>query len=441
MSTSTPIQSELSQLLSSLGVSTEAFDADPTSQGPDPLVINRNRLTRLKADVQYGSQVLKDLSDLATVDGSSPQILLRLTPPITSKAYAGPAPPFAAIQACDNDEDLGAFVEKVSGNENGITYTLCEDKAEAILLARSIVLALIDHFESLRTKLVADAQSRIDETVSRAKQSGVISQGASSSDTQTDTLMDEDGRVLNEQGLPFVDPVDVLTDTTADNKPRSSVAKFEPQQRLTRDDRKKWIDDIFSRFEGQDDQDDDNGDSAQDDHHSDHSDADEEEAKTLDKERQSLVPELQNISKAKAAKPLKSALKHTSHPPPPTPPPKFGSSGIRRGFLNMNPSSPAAEASSSPVSTPKLERSLSNDPMMSPTPSRIDETAGERLTQSAELAPKKHVRIQDPHTDTHVTPSVPTSARSRDAEQSEGRRGRTQKVRPRNLKAAIREYG
>lgn len=447
-----PGSSELSQLLSSLGVSsTGATDSTPSGE-PDPLVVSRGRLTKLRADVEHGSNVLKRLAETVELSPStsptagSAVVVVRLSPPPTSKSYTGRAPPFAFVGSSSSG-DVAAFVERISHGENGVTYTACADKAEAILVLRNIVLALIEHFESLRVELVAEAQARIDETMKSAKEAGVVQDSSADNDNAApptaDTVMDEDGRILNEEGLPFVDPMEVESTAQSSGRSATTVAKFKPQQKLTGEERKKWIDSVFGRFEageGDEDEDEDEDEADAQAQSSDDEDEATAEKKLLAKERESLIADLKDVARKQAghgdecagqpstttppsatpplpsSKPLKSALKPTAPPPPATP--RFGSQGIRRGFLNMNPSSPAAEASSSPVSTPAMERSQSlvELPTSAAAGKRKEtvredsEGAVERMTQSAEQLQrsegaevsnskpkaKKQVRIQSP---------------------------------------------
>ncbi|CAO1638685.1 unnamed protein product [Sympodiomycopsis kandeliae] len=429
--------SELSQLLASLGVETSA-SAD-LDGGPDPLVVSRSRLTKLKADMEHGSAILKSFAEAADPSRGTQKVAVRLTPPITNKNFdSTKSPPYTYIRPNEN------WSERVIGKQQGVTYTICENKNEAILVIRNIVLALINHFEALRTKLVAEAQARIDETMKQAQQAGILAKSKDDNPDQVDTVMDEDGRVLNEEGLPFVDPMETFATTEADEAGPASglasgsrLAKFEPQKKLTGADRKKWIDSVFDQFEGQGD--DDQG-SEEDDREDDvqgEDEEEEEEKQILQSEKESLIADLKQISlqqnnnksspssstptSASATKPLKSVLKPTAPLPPSTP--KFGSTGIRRGFLNMNPSSPAAEASSSPVTTPmanhnheeffdeasveKLTKSIASkrEPTVAAPPEKAKKHVRiQSPTRSGEGA-KKHVRIQSPKQSVEDTPS------------------------------------
>lgn len=179
------------------------------------------------------------------------------------------------------------------------------------------------------------------------------------------TEVDAHGRVLNEEGLPFVDVVEPAAEEEASaSSAAAAVAKEQaPQRSMSAEERNKWMADVFAKL------------------------ASEEEAELASDDEQVPLPNAapstpSRSSPAAAAAPSpsppttpiiasssrpaprRSALKRThsnasstSTPttaiPPPMAlartPPNFGAAGVRRGFLNLNPSSPAAERSSDPI--------------------------------------------------------------------------------------------
>ncbi|PWN20369.1 hypothetical protein BCV69DRAFT_283242 [Microstroma glucosiphilum] len=429
--------SDLAQLLSSLGVSTSSSPTPSSSTGPDPLLIARSRLAALKTSIEYGTEQLKSLAGITPLSASSGegQVAIRTSPPITSKlsdAAGGrkEPPPFVLIGEGEGGE-IGLACEGVE--RQGVSYTVFNSKHEAILATRQIVTGLIEHFETLRNHLVKEAKERIEETMQAAQAAGAVESptgaGPSSASLahlqpqapQPATLVDEDGRVLNEEGLPFVDLNEELPDEQnsggAGTSTRSILPTFEPQEKLTGEARKKWIESVFSRF-GQEDEEDEEVDEEEDGEGSTRpsvtsfgpSDTRISSPPLSSRSAAPSVPATPPVSRPSTeATPLRSVLKPSSRPT--TPRPSFGSSGIRKGFLNMNPSSPAAISSSDPLEAYEAATEAASD----------DESGGgargraktlkaeeERMSKSEELPSrsalggvkerkrKKSVRIQSP---------------------------------------------
>lgn len=432
--------SDLAQLLSSLGVSTSSSPAPSSSTGPDPLLIARSRLAALKSSIEYGTEQLKSLAGITPLSASSGegQVAIRTSPPITSKlpdAAGGrrEPPPFVLIGEGEGGE-IELACEGVE--RQGVSYTVFTSKHEAILAARQIVTGLIEHFETLRNQLVKEAKDRIEETMQAAQAAGVVEppadEGSSSAPIaaveapgaqKAATLVDEDGRVLNEEGLPFVDLNETLPNEQTSGGPsgstRSALSTFEPQEKLTGDARKKWIESVFSQFGQGNDEDEDEDDEEGDVEgttrpQSSSPRLSERKASTAPLPSTSTgpsIPATPPLSRPPAeTTSLKSVLKPTSRPT--TPRPSFGSSGIRKGFLNMNPSSPAAISSSDPLEAYETAaEAASDDEGGGRARGRANTIKAEedRMSKSEELPPrsalggvketkkkKKSVRIQSP---------------------------------------------
>lgn len=406
--------SDLIKLLSSLGLDTEQDNGGAQQQheplGPDPLVVARGRLTKLKADIDALAPLLKSLVDEGS---SSPgeQVALRIQPPITSTSHTD-SPPLLRLAAGQTWQEASAAAAKAS--RQPCSYLPFDSAAQAADYLRTLLTQLTQHFESLRSTLVAEAQERIRQTLAAAsKDPAALADAAAGRERQ---VVDEDGRILNEEGLPFVDPTERIAESAAASSTNgtdrgSTVAPFKPQQTLEGEDRKKWIDHIFSRFEGLADEDDDEDEGE-----------DAEDAKEGDVARK--APRTDPLSTPPPpppppqVKPLKSALK-ASPAPPLTTDSKFGHQGIRRGFLNMNPSSPAAVSSSDPIearfdevapAAASMPMSRSHSQGESRSREREEEANVEAMTQSMTglesfgaptaaspaKSKKKSVRIQSP---------------------------------------------
>ncbi|PWN25750.1 hypothetical protein BDZ90DRAFT_61565 [Jaminaea rosea] len=394
--------SDLVQLLSSLGLSTEQDNGQAAAQplGPDPLVVARGRLTKLKADIDALAPLVKGLVD----DQVSPdcQIALRLDPPVTSSSHSE-SPPFLRLSPGQTWQSIAATAAAAAAmpSPRPASYMPFETTAQAVSYLQNLLARLTQHFESLRSTLVAEAQERIKQTLAAASKDPAAALMGASSDRQ---IVDEDGRILNEEGLPFVDPMETIQETPSSTISAQSqlaaVEAFKPQNALEGEDRKKWIDSVFSRFEGMtEDQEDEEGEARET--------ASEQTAAPHQEAQRTRSP----TPKPSQSKPLKSVLK-ASPVPPLTTSSKFGHQGIRRGFLNMNPSSPAAASSSDPLdkrfdegSPTPMPRSMSQ----SEGSAREDEANVEAMTRSmqgldnygapaahAAKSKKKSVRIQSP---------------------------------------------
>ncbi|PWY98155.1 hypothetical protein BCV70DRAFT_202324 [Testicularia cyperi] len=198
-------------------------------------------------------------------------------------------------------------------------------------------------------------------------------------------LVNDQNQVLNEEGLPFYEPIEKLPDDEDPNAVKRAYlqpfVRARDKQSEDKSTRKKWLDDVFSQLEQEEEQEEssdseDEGGSATVVGASKKEAVDdaaplpaEEETRVVLRVRTPSPPpspegdaevrhrNLPEIVSAARPPPPKSALKQ---PPADRPPivqrPSFGSSGIRRGFLNLNPSSPGAIRSS--YSLEDLERDM-----------------------------------------------------------------------------------
>lgn len=199
---------------------------------------------------------------------------------------------------------------------------------------------------------------------------------------ENDQIINEDGKALNEEGLPFINVTEQVAEQD-DRFGKGVVQTFKPAEEKSKEERKKWMESILNQLE-----------------------EDEGEESFIQKKPQT-EQNPQNGSHARVSSadrplPPRSVLKHTFHNV--SPDPKFGASGIRKGFLNMNPSSPAAEHSSDPIENVRL---MAADDNMSASTSSLGSmadqmtNADERMSRSGEIGgkskkKKKSVRIQSP---------------------------------------------
>lgn len=422
--------SDLSQLLSSLGLSTasstgsNALEEMMADQGPDPLIVARAKLTKLKTDLSHTAELLKQLN-ADVQSGDSLPVALRLSPPLTDAVHTE-SPYLVRLPVGQQDWRL------VLKNNDAATYLPFAEAREALAALHALYTKNLNHFETLRTELVADAQQRIQQTMQAA--------ASATPEGNNDMVMDEDGRALNEEGLPFVDPTEIVDDPSEGSKSlpvasgsTSTIEKFEPAQNLTGDDRKRWIEDVFRRYENepedQSESDDASGDSEGEREGRRQQKQPEQSSKAQNNPRR-FVPQATLEDRRppatpvqQSAKPLKSALKPSPSTASPLPRlEKFGSSGLRRGFLNMNPSSPAAIASSNPIDDPsaaadKMSSSWTSGQQQPTSSATIAQELKEAsaVTQSLDSLPvradagatrkkKKSVRIQSPERERSAPP-------------------------------------
>lgn len=188
--------------------------------------------------------------------------------------------------------------------------------------------------------------------------------------------INDNGQALNEEGLPFINVTEKIVEQD-DTFGKGVVQSFRPTEKKSKEERKKWMNSILDDLE-----------------------KDEENLSEIQNTQNSLHT---RIPSADRPLPPKSVLKHTFHNV--SPDPKFGASGIRKGFLNMNPSSPAAEHSSDPIEQVRWKAAA--DDNMSASTSSLGSMADqmtnneERMSRSGEVGlkqkrKKKTVRIQSP---------------------------------------------
>lgn len=431
--------SDLSKLLSSLGLSAaQEQDAGSEPQGqdgsesagfsPDPLLVSRSRLMRMKADCEHTAALLRRLVDQHAQRESEPiRLAVRTAPSLTDSDIK--VPPYVLEGSSPSDLERTIDQAKAASSTTNAAYRLCASPEDLIAFVRTALTELITRFEALRKELLMAAQNRIKETMKQGGGSDKVSDEANAvaNGQATQTVVDEEGQVLNEDGLPFEDPNgEEMAATTSQALLEGDAPR---KVNMTSEERKRWIDDVFTRFEGQDEDDEDIEVSG--------------EGKEVVEAPQSSELEVANDDGRKhdeedlamreepkpSIKPLKSVLKPSAASPSSQ---NFGHQGIRRGFLNMNPSSPAAEASSMPVSPAdasdtdssgqQMTRSMSST-QVGGASTREDQETVERMTRSLdELVPagsqpkkaKKSVRIQSPDRarsdrDAKKVPVVPKS--------------------------------
>ncbi|SPO30746.1 uncharacterized protein UTRI_05363 [Ustilago trichophora] len=258
-------------------------------------------------------------------------------------------------------------------------------------------------------------------------------------------MVNEDNEVLNEEGLPFYEPVEQISEEEATRKKKAYMQPFVREEDGKTGDKKKrkqWLDDMLSKLEAEEE---DEMDSDQEDgavfkaadanassttpsdldtkaSSSSPSPAAEEETRVVLRTRTpSPPPSPEDAAKTKALPeivsaarppPSKSALKASALRPAIVQRPSFGSAGIRHGFLNLNPSSPGAIKSSYSWEDLEKEDNTKSAPdserpsrCHTPTPLSRNASLLSRVTDAANSSPmtsgtstptKKSVRIKSP---------------------------------------------
>lgn len=173
-------------------------------------------------------------------------------------------------------------------------------------------------------------------------------------DLQGGTEVDERGRVLNEEGLPFVDVVESEAEAGGAGARAPPVAPPSAAA-MAKDERRRWMDDVFAQLEREETHAGDSDDESASGREPEQASDDESPGATSDDaSRPSSPPPAATPStplpSAQRPAPLRSVLKRTNSaasvsaatkPAAPTP-------GFQRGFLNLNPSSPGPERSNDP---------------------------------------------------------------------------------------------
>lgn len=262
-------------------------------------------------------------------------------------------------------------------------------------------------------------------------------------------VVNQDDQVLNEEGLPFYEPVEQITEEEATRNKKAYMQPFvrsDDKLAADKDQRRRWVDDMLSKFEEE-----------EKDEESDEEEADQAAASTAsssitqrDTEQGSPVDatpsaaeetrvvlrtrtpsppaspndlsklrSLPEIVSAARPPPPKSALKPTAARPAIEQRPSFGSAGIRHGFLNLNPSSPGAIKSSyswedlekeekkqkptKPAESERPSRSHTPTPlsresstMTSSLLGRVTGVGPSPMTSGTSTPTKKSVRIKSP---------------------------------------------
>lgn len=335
--------SEFSQLLSSLGLSTTTQSITASDVGPDPLIVARAKLTKFKADLETTAQLLHQLKSELQI-GSKTPVALRIFPPV--KFATTTAPAVLHLSADGND-----WRELSQNTDHEATYLPFKNLKQALQALRDVYSRRLNHFDHLRRDVVSQAQARINQTM----------QAFAASNQKY--VVNEDGKALNEDGLPFVNPTEKVEETPESlptGTRSSTIEQFQPTQPLTGEQRKRWIEDIFRDMEdepeeveaekfGRDEEAVDYRRQLPARLEADHEQQGERDQKTSSNlHGKSSATSSELSSGTNFEKSLKPALKQSSVSTLQAQkvPPKFGQAGLRRGFLNMNPSSRAAIASS-----------------------------------------------------------------------------------------------
>lgn len=257
--------------------------------------------------------------------------------------------------------------------------------------------------------------------------------------TSDDHMVNDKNEVLNEEGLPFYEPIEQITEEEAT---RSKTAYMQPFVRagdkssVGKDQRKRWLDDMLSKFEEEEK----NEDSDEDQGEAQSRSTEASAASTMAAEAPSAADETRVVLRMRTpspspspddlsdAKSLPEIVSATRPPPPksalkpgvPRPDivqrPSFGSAGIRHGFLNLNPSSPGAikssyswedlereEGSKKPADSTRPSRSQTPTPLSrnsgtaaSSLLARVTDAGSSPTTSGASTPSKKSVRIKSP---------------------------------------------
>ena len=119
--------SDLIKLLSSLGLDTEQDNGGDAAQhhqplGPDPLVVARGRLTKLKADIDALAPLLKSLVEEGSSSDSG-QVALRIQPPITSTSHSD-SPPLLRLPPGQTWQEASAAAKHHAKQSLGTTFSV-----------------------------------------------------------------------------------------------------------------------------------------------------------------------------------------------------------------------------------------------------------------------------------------------------------------------------
>ncbi len=250
-------------------------------------------------------------------------------------------------------------------------------------------------------------------------------------------MVNDENQALNEEGLPFFEPIEKVADEEAAQKKEAYMQPFvrdNDERAADKHKRRLWLEQTLSKLEQEEEQEqDDDADtdaavepstsaadsSAPATRKGDAIDAAEETRVVLrtrtpspppSPEDQANAKSLPEIVSAARPPPAKSALKMGLARPPINQRPSFGASGIRHGFLNLNPSSPGAIKSS--YSWEDLEKEDGQErPSRSHTPTplsrtsstaetsllgRVTDAASSPMTSGTSTPTKKSVRIKSP---------------------------------------------
>ncbi|KAJ1573986.1 hypothetical protein NDA12_001086 [Ustilago hordei] len=287
--------------------------------------------------------------------------------------------------------------------------------------------------QSRRAKLLAAARE-LREKLGKDAVKSVSTEGTAAA-AKDMHLLNEDNQALNEEGLPFYEPVEEISEEEATRQNKAYMQPFVRSEAADKNQRKRWLEDTLTKLEEEEQNEESDAEEGVEEMPSASSSSTptlpeaepsvEDETRVVLRTRTpSPPPSPEDVLKTKALPeivsatrppPPKSALKTSAARPDIVQRPSFGSSGIRHGFLNLNPSSPGAIKSSySWEDLEKEEKPKSAEPgrpskSHTPTPlSRVSSTAESSLlsritdansspvTSGTSTPTKKSVRIKSP---------------------------------------------
>ncbi|GAC94903.1 hypothetical protein PHSY_002476 [Pseudozyma hubeiensis SY62] len=443
-------------------------DADPTSS--DTLATQRAQLSKLEQAIGNMDRVCLQLDNLQVAQQlRAGDIVSRSSSSSSLVQAARTLQPLGPLAFWPARLVLGAEYVFVRQNPDGLSLhdqLILEDETLPTLTSRSLKGDKL----SVSTRLpepsrtiqvdyakvtIKDAQMQLQARKSRylkhaaelrerltADESEVQTNSAKrsvSSATSDDHVVNDKNEMLNEEGLPFYEPIEQITEEDAN---RNKTAYMQPFVRAgdkssaDKDQRKRWLDDMLSKFEEEEkdeDSDEDQGDAQA-------RSADASTASTMAAEAPPAAQETRVVLRQRTPSPSPSPddssdakalpeIVSATRPPPPKSAlkpgvarpdivqrPSFGSAGIRHGFLNLNPSSPGAikssyswedlereQGSKTPADSTRPSRSQTPTPLSrnsgtasSSLLARVTDAGSSPTTSGASTPSKKSVRIKSP---------------------------------------------
>ncbi len=352
-------------------------------QQSDPLIALRDQLraeqTRL-TDVQKLIKTFEQLSaggTSANIADSTLRVAFPRADPgsiLKNDPDARPTAFFSAKPSSSGTVYLPPFELDASAEPSSSSKPIrCDSYAAAIAELRTRETKLAQRAESLRKEILGVASEAVQQKL--GIQLPALDKAGSTSRKAHEDQLNDKGEVLNEEGLPFFEPMEMLPDEDA-SRPQSNgkgkarqgetIAPFRPKAQ-DKASKSAFMDAIFSKLEAEEEEylanggdeeeedaaasrreeDDDADEDMADSQESGHDDDDEAPAPLPSKARP--APAKPALKKAGSYSDPAASIESLPElaPAPSTPKTsKFGASGMKRGFLNLNPSSPAAEHSS-----------------------------------------------------------------------------------------------